>query len=62
MNPRELNQVRTLRTAYGRLMTNGYTHEYATRMLVDAYRSEMSDAVLVRGLWLDPSIPDCDPV
>lgn len=62
MNTQELSQVRTLRAAYGRMMTNGYSHEQAARMLIATYRVEMSDAVLTRGLWLDATTPDCDPV
>lgn len=62
MNTQELVQTRTIRTAYGRMMTNGYDHEQAAQMLIAAYRAEASDAVLTRALWLDPSIPWCDPV
>lgn len=62
MNTQELAKCREIRNAYGRCMTNGYTHEHAVEMLVKAYRAEASDAVLTRAMWLDPSIPDCDPI
>lgn len=62
MTPKELELTRTIRAAYGRMMTNGYTHEHAVEMLIPAYRAEASYAVLARGLWLDPALPLCDPI
>jgi hypothetical protein len=62
MNAQELTKVRELRTVYGRMMTNGYSHEHAVEMIVEANKATASDAVITRALWLDPSIPWCDPV
>lgn len=62
MHAHELAQVRTLREAYGQAMTNGYSHDHAVRMLMEAYRAKMSDAVLARGLWLDSATPWCDAI
>ena len=62
MDAVQIEQTRTVRAAYGRMMTNGYEHEQAVEMLTAAYRGKVSDAALVRGMWLDPSVPDCDPL
>ena len=61
MNIQDITLTRAIRADYQNMLCLGYTHDDAVQKCV-AYNPSASDSVLTRAMWLDSSIPDCDPL